>query len=67
MPHYAVRIRATVEKTITVECEDEQNVAELAHGQFSVLCDDTPEKYSEDIVSVQRLPDQHGQHSVDMQ
>lgn len=48
MTKFKVRIIATIIKSIVVEAETDLIAAELAHEEFSVLCDGTEEDYSQD-------------------
>ena len=54
MAIYAVTIRATVTKTYEVEANSEQEAIEDAHGIFSVLNDDTPERYEEETLRIEK-------------
>jgi len=49
-----VTILATVKKTVTVKAKTEQEAIELAHGEFSVLCDNDQEKYTQETVEVKK-------------
>ena len=49
---YEVTILARVTKTYTVEADNEDLAYELAHELFSVLNDDTPERYEEETLDI---------------
>ena len=55
MKTYAVTITATVTKTYTVEAASKDEALSLAHESFSVLPDDAPERYEQDIDSVEEV------------
>ena len=52
MKTYEVEIEATIRKTYTVEAESEEEAVDTAHSIFSVLNDDTPEEYTQELLSV---------------
>ena len=52
---YEVTIQARVVKTYTVEADNEDLAYELAHEQFSVLNDDTPERYEEETLDIREV------------
>jgi hypothetical protein len=52
---YEVTILARVTKTYTVEADDEDLAYELAHELFSVLNDDTPERYEEETIDIREV------------
>jgi len=49
MKTYEVGIRATVCKRLRIEAESEEEAIEAAHEQFSVLNDDIPEDYDQEM------------------
>lgn len=56
MPKYEVRIRAIINKLLDVEAENEQKAIELAHTQFSVLCESgDPEEYTQECVGIDKI------------
>ena len=55
MKTYAITIRATVTKTITVEADNEDDAMEQAHELFSVLCDDIDEDYNEEVIDFEEI------------
>ncbi len=52
---YKVTIQARVVKSYIVEADDEDLAYELAHEQFSVLNDDTPERYEEETLDIREV------------
>ena len=54
MKTYAVTIRATVYKTITVEAENEDDAYVEAHELFSVMPDDS-ERYEEETLDIEEV------------
>jgi hypothetical protein len=52
MKTYQVTIEARVTKSYIVEADNEDVAYELAHEQFSVLNDDTPERYEEETLNI---------------
>ena len=56
MKAYAVRIKATISKVVVVEAESDQAAIEAAHEDFSVLNDDNPEKYNQEVESCEEVP-----------
>jgi len=52
MPRFAVTIRATVTKTITVDSDNEEIASEDAHGRFTAANNGDAEKYDEETISV---------------
>ena len=56
MKTYNVTIKAEIYKTITITAEDEDAAYENAHGIFSVVSDEWPERYSEETISVIEMP-----------
>jgi len=52
---YEVTILARVTKTYTVEADNEDLAYELAHELFSVLNDDTPERYEEETLDIREV------------
>lgn len=57
MKKWAVRVRATVDKTVVVSADDEDTAIDKAHLLFSVLSDGRPESYEQDTVSVREVED----------
>lgn len=47
---YEITIQAIVTKTYTVEADDEDAAIEEAHQIFTVLSDDAPENYEQDVI-----------------
>jgi len=54
MKTYAVTIKATVYKTITVEAENEDDAYVEAHELFSVMPDDS-ERYEEETLDIEEV------------
>ena len=52
MKTYQVTIEARIIKSYIVEADNEDVAYELAHEQFSVLNDDTPERYEEQTLDI---------------
>tara|TARA_R110000823_G_scaffold310532_1_gene435486 strand:+ start:102 stop:275 length:174 start_codon:yes stop_codon:yes gene_type:complete len=52
MKTYQVTIEARITKSYIVEADNEDGAYELAHEQFSVLNDDTPERYEEETLDI---------------
>lgn len=55
MKTYEVTIKATICKTITVEAANEDDAYVEAHERFSVLNDDTPERYEQETLDIQEV------------
>ena len=55
MKTYAITIRATVTKTITVEADNEDDAMEQANELFSVRCDDIEEDYHEEVIDFEEI------------
>jgi hypothetical protein len=55
MPKYLVTITARVTKTLEVEADTESEATEKAHSEFTVHSDGGPERYNQDIDSVEEL------------
>jgi len=55
MKTYEVTIKATIYKTLTVEAANEDEAYEAAHEKFSVLNDDTPERYEQETMGIEEL------------
>lgn len=53
MKSYDVTIQAIVTKTYRVTAESADKAVEIGHETFSVLNDDAPETYDQDLVSVE--------------
>lgn len=52
---YKVTIQARVVKAYTVEAENEDLAYELAQELFSVLNDDIPERYEEEVLDIREV------------
>ena len=52
MKTYQVTIEARIIKSYIVEANNEDVAYELAHEQFSVLNDDTPERYEQETLDI---------------
>jgi hypothetical protein len=53
---YAVKIMATVIKTIEVEAKTEKAAIEQAHSLFTVVCNEgEAEYYNEEMVDIERI------------
>jgi len=53
---YKITIRATVTKDEIVEADSIQQATELAHEQFSVLCENgQDEHYDEETLNVEKI------------
>ena len=52
MKTYQVTIEARITKSYIVEADNEDVAYELAHEQFSVLNDDTPERYEQETLDI---------------
>ena len=52
---YKVTIEARVTKSYIVEADNEDLAYELAHELFSVLNDDTPERYEEETLDIREV------------
>lgn len=52
MKTYDVTIKAIVIKTYTVEAEDEDEASLIAHEDFTVESDDTPERYEQETLEI---------------
>ena len=55
MKTYAVTITATVTKTYTVEAASKNEALSIAHESFSVAHDGAPERYEQEIDSVEEV------------
>jgi hypothetical protein len=55
-PWYNVTIRATITKTYRVQASDRESAEEQAHYVFSVMNDDTDERYEQDTLDVVAAP-----------
>jgi len=55
MKTYKVTIEARVTKSYVVEADDVDVAYELAHERFSVLNDDTPERYEEETLDIREV------------
>lgn len=55
MKTYEVIIKATIYKTITVKAENEDEAYIQAHERFSVLNDDTPERYEQETIDIEEV------------
>ena len=52
---YKVTIEARVTKSYIVEADNKDLAYELAQEQFSVLNDDTPERYEEETLDIREV------------
>ena len=52
---YKVTIEARVTKSYIVEADNEDLAYESAHELFSVLNDDTPERYEEETLDIREV------------
>lgn len=52
---FNVTIKATIEKTLQVEAEDEGSAVEEAHERFSVLNDSYEENYEEECTACEEV------------
>ena len=52
---YEVTIEARVTKTYTVEAESRSDAYEIAVEQFSVLNDDAPEDYEQNLLNIKEI------------
>ena len=52
---YLVTIQATILKQIEVDAKDEDEAEELAHMQFDVVYNGTPEKYEQDTLGIAKM------------
>lgn len=52
---YDVIIRATITKTIRVNAGNEDEAAQLAHDEFSVLRDDLDEDYDQETLEIEQV------------
>lgn len=57
MKSYDVVIRATIEKTITVEADSEDLACDEAHEIFDVVFDGKPERYEQDTIRINEVKD----------
>ena len=57
MKRYDVVIRATIEKTITVEADSEDLACDEAHEIFDVVFDGKPERYEQDTIRINEVKD----------
>jgi hypothetical protein len=55
MKQYEITMRSVITKTYIIEAEDEGNAIEVAHESFSVLPDDMPERYEQEIMVMTEL------------
>ncbi len=55
MKQYEITMRSVITKTYIIEAEYEGNAIEVAHESFSVLPDDTPERYEQEIMVMTEL------------
>ena len=55
MKQYEVTMRSVITKTYIIEAEDDCDAIEVAHDSFSVLPDDSPERYEQEIVTMTEL------------
>lgn len=55
MKTYDVTIKATIYKTYRVEAISEDDAYEQAHDCFSVLNDETPERYEQETIDIEEI------------
>ncbi len=55
MKAFDVTIKATLIKTITAYAGSEDEAIEIAHESFSLACDGTPERYDQELVTIEPL------------
>ena len=55
MKQYEITMRSVITKTYIIEADDDGHAIEAAHESFSVLPDDTPERYEQEIMSMTEL------------
>jgi hypothetical protein len=53
MNKYNVTIQAVITKTVSVVAQSEDEAIHIAHESFSVLNDDTDERYEQDCLEVE--------------
>lgn len=57
---YKIRVKATVTKDMIVLAKNESDAIETAYETFSILYDEDPERYSEEVISIEELSDHSG-------
>ena len=55
MKTYDVTIEARIIKTYRVESDSPDEAYELAHEQFTVENDDTPERYEQETIDIREI------------
>ncbi len=55
MNTYEVEIRATITKSVVVDAINQDKAEEQAHEMFSVLNDDSDERYTQDVIGKTKL------------
>jgi hypothetical protein len=55
MKQYEITMRSVIIKTYIVEADDDQDAIEVAHDRFSVLPDEKPERYEQEIMAMTEL------------
>lgn len=55
MKKYEIVIQAKITKTVIIFADSEQEAAEAAHSEFSVLEDGVPENYEQDTLSIAEI------------
>jgi len=55
MKQYEVTMRSVITKTYIIEAKDDSDAIEIAHFSFSVLPDDSPERYEQELVAMTEL------------
>ena len=55
MKQYEITMRSVITKTYIIEADNDSDAIEVAHESFSVLPDDTPERYEQEIMSMTEL------------
>jgi len=56
MKQYEITMRSVIIKTYIIEADDDGDAIEVAHESFSVLPDNTPERYEQKIMLMIELP-----------
>jgi nicotinate-nucleotide pyrophosphorylase len=53
---YEVTIKATIIKYIEVEAESENEAEEKANELFNILCDNSLEHYTQNVINIETIP-----------
>ena len=61
MNRYDVTITTRITKTYRVEANNEAEAVTQAHEVFSVLCDEVPEKYTQDTDTVSVVSEENNE------